>query len=98
MVVKLQVEFLTQPLTPPPPPSHTYNLTPPSFAQNLILKPPGGHNVIAGIYDYIKKVHKDSVMVGFLDGPQGRLLTNTHPLNLLILLNPPYQHTLYTPY
>jgi len=32
---------------------------------------PGGHNVIAGIYDYIKKVHKDSVMVGFMDGPQG---------------------------
>ena len=32
---------------------------------------PGGHNVIAGIYDYIKKVHKDSVMVGFADGPQG---------------------------
>ena len=27
--------------------------------------------MIAGIYDYIKKVHKDSVMVGFADGPQG---------------------------
>ena len=32
---------------------------------------PGGHNVIAGIFDYIKKSSKDSVLVGFLDGPQG---------------------------
>ena len=32
---------------------------------------PGGHNVIAGIYDYIKKVSKDSSMIGFLDGPHG---------------------------
>eukprot|EP00607_Mallomonas_marina_P009969 CAMPEP_0182419788 /NCGR_PEP_ID=MMETSP1167-20130531/4154_1 /TAXON_ID=2988 /ORGANISM="Mallomonas Sp, Strain CCMP3275" /LENGTH=1084 /DNA_ID=CAMNT_0024594885 /DNA_START=57 /DNA_END=3311 /DNA_ORIENTATION=- len=32
---------------------------------------PGGHNVIAGIYDYIKKVNPDSVMLGFLDGPHG---------------------------
>lgn len=32
---------------------------------------PGGHNVIAGIYDYIKKISPDSQMIGFLDGPQG---------------------------
>jgi diphosphate-dependent phosphofructokinase len=32
---------------------------------------PGGHNVIAGIYDFIKKVSPDSRMVGFLNGPQG---------------------------
>jgi diphosphate--fructose-6-phosphate 1-phosphotransferase len=32
---------------------------------------PGGHNVIAGIYDYIKKVHVDSVLIGFMDGPAG---------------------------
>ena len=37
---------------------------------------PGGHNVIAGIYDYIKKVHKDSVMVGFADG-EGFRITKT---------------------
>mmetsp|Transcript_100978 Transcript_100978/g.294051 ORF Transcript_100978/g.294051 Transcript_100978/m.294051 type:complete len:1193 (+) Transcript_100978:53-3631(+) len=32
---------------------------------------PGGHNVIAGIFDSIKQWHADSVMVGFLDGPHG---------------------------
>lgn len=32
---------------------------------------PGGHNVIAGIYDYIKKISESSVMFAFLDGPQG---------------------------
>jgi len=32
---------------------------------------PGGHNVIAGIFDGIKQWHKDSTMVGFLDGPHG---------------------------
>jgi pyrophosphate--fructose-6-phosphate 1-phosphotransferase len=32
---------------------------------------PGGHNVISGIYDFIKKVSPESQMVGFLNGPQG---------------------------
>lgn len=32
---------------------------------------PGGHNVIAGIFDYIKKISPESSMVGFLDGPHG---------------------------
>ncbi|CAL1126702.1 unnamed protein product [Cladocopium goreaui] len=32
---------------------------------------PGGHNVIAGIYDGIKAWNKDSSMYGFLDGPHG---------------------------
>ena len=32
---------------------------------------PGGHNVIAGLYDYIKRVSPDSVLYGFLDGPRG---------------------------
>lgn len=32
---------------------------------------PGGHNVIAGIFDGIKRWHKDSTMIGFLDGPHG---------------------------
>lgn len=31
----------------------------------------GGHNVIVGIYDYIKKVHKNSQLFGFLNGPKG---------------------------
>eukprot|EP01041_Mallomonas_annulata_P009984 gene9985-20762_t len=32
---------------------------------------PGGHNVIAGIYDYVKKISAQSVVIGFLDGPHG---------------------------
>lgn len=31
----------------------------------------GGHNVIVGLYDYIKKVHKNSQLFGFLNGPRG---------------------------
>ena len=32
---------------------------------------PGGHNVIAGLYDGIKKIHPDSRLYGFLMGPGG---------------------------
>jgi len=32
---------------------------------------PGGHNVIAGVYDYIKRCSPESVMIGFTDGPHG---------------------------
>jgi len=32
---------------------------------------PGGHNVIAGIYDGLKKGNKDSKLFGFLGGPSG---------------------------
>jgi diphosphate-dependent phosphofructokinase len=32
---------------------------------------PGGHNVIAGIFDGIKKLHADSKLYGFLGGPGG---------------------------
>lgn len=32
---------------------------------------PGGHNVITGIYDGIKKIHPDSNLYGFLGGPGG---------------------------
>jgi len=31
----------------------------------------GGHNVIVGIYDYIKRIHKNSQLFGFLNGPKG---------------------------
>jgi 6-phosphofructokinase len=31
----------------------------------------GGHNVIVGIYDYIKRIHKSSQLFGFLNGPKG---------------------------
>jgi diphosphate-dependent phosphofructokinase len=32
---------------------------------------PGGHNVISGIFDGVKKLHKDSKVYGFLGGPGG---------------------------
>lgn len=31
----------------------------------------GGHNVIAGLFDALKKLHPDSRLFGFLDGPSG---------------------------
>lgn len=31
----------------------------------------GGHNVIAGVFDYIKRISSDSQMFGFMDGPHG---------------------------
>ena len=31
----------------------------------------GGHNVIAGIYDFIKRISPESELIGFMDGPQG---------------------------
>jgi len=34
---------------------------------------PGGHNVIAGLYDEIKRYNKDSRVFGFLRGPDGLL-------------------------
>jgi len=34
---------------------------------------PGGHNVIAGLFDGLKKVNKDSRLIGFLGGPSGIL-------------------------
>lgn len=32
---------------------------------------PGGHNVITGIYDGLKKANKDNVLFGFIGGPAG---------------------------
>lgn len=32
---------------------------------------PGGHNVISGLFDAIKKIHYDSRLFGFCDGPSG---------------------------
>ena len=32
---------------------------------------PGGHNVICGLFDGIKKIHRDSRLFGFLMGPSG---------------------------
>lgn len=32
---------------------------------------PGGHNVISGLFDGIKKIHRDSRLFGFIMGPGG---------------------------
>lgn len=32
---------------------------------------PGGHNVIAGLYDALKQIHPNSQLIGFLNGPAG---------------------------
>lgn len=38
---------------------------------------PGGHNVICGLYDALKKAHPDSKLIGFLGGPSGILENKT---------------------
>jgi pyrophosphate--fructose-6-phosphate 1-phosphotransferase len=38
---------------------------------------PGGHNVIAGLFEAAKQDHPDSVLLGFLDGPKG-IITNKY--------------------
>ncbi|MDR2733103.1 MAG: diphosphate--fructose-6-phosphate 1-phosphotransferase [Spirochaetota bacterium] len=37
---------------------------------------PGGHNVIAGLFDGLKKIHSESKLIGFLGGPSGILKNN----------------------
>lgn len=32
---------------------------------------PGGHNVVAGLFDALKKLNKDSILIGLLGGPSG---------------------------
>lgn len=47
---------------------------------------PGGHNVIAGLYDALHSLHPDSVLIGFLEGPSG-LLTGSHKIIDLACVN-----------
>jgi pyrophosphate--fructose-6-phosphate 1-phosphotransferase len=37
----------------------------------------GGHNVIAGLFKALRRFHKDSVLIGFRDGPKG-IINNQH--------------------
>ncbi len=32
---------------------------------------PGGHNVLAGLFDGLAQIHPESTLIGFLDGPKG---------------------------
>ncbi|MFZ2087476.1 MAG: diphosphate--fructose-6-phosphate 1-phosphotransferase [Desulfobaccales bacterium] len=38
---------------------------------------PGGHNVIAGVFEAAKRANPDSQVIGFLSGPKG-IITNRH--------------------
>ncbi len=38
---------------------------------------PGGHNVIAGVFEAAKRAHPDNVLIGFLAGPKG-IITNKY--------------------
>ncbi len=42
---------------------------------------PGGHNVIAGLFDGLKACHSDSKLYGFLGGPSGLIDNNYIELN-----------------
>jgi pyrophosphate--fructose-6-phosphate 1-phosphotransferase len=46
---------------------------------------PGGHNVIAGLFDGIKKLNKDNKVYGFLMGPGGLVDHNYQELTLDII-------------
>lgn len=41
----------------------------------------GGHNVLAGLFDGLKQIHSESVLIGFLDGPAGLIENRTKVLD-----------------
>jgi 6-phosphofructokinase len=45
----------------------------PQFDAWSPLSPTGGHNVIAGLLDFLSQRHPGSHLYGFLDGPKGIL-------------------------
>lgn len=47
----------------------------------VFLQAPGGHNLIGGVFDYIKKINRQSQLIGFLNGPQGIYNHNFKELN-----------------
>jgi len=54
--------------------------TGPSLRVGVVLsggQAPGGHNVIAGLYDALKKIHPDSILIGFCDGVAGIIQNKT---------------------
>ncbi|GAB4227181.1 MAG: diphosphate--fructose-6-phosphate 1-phosphotransferase [Chlamydiales bacterium] len=50
----------------------------------------GGHNVIAGIYDSLKKIHPESRLIGFIGGPKGIIENQSTILNEEIIA--PYRN------
>ncbi len=51
---------------------------------------PGGHNVIAGLFDSLKKFHPDSRLIGFFDGPDG--IIHNRSLELTKAVIAPYRN------
>jgi len=52
---------------------------------------PGGHNVISGLFDGIKRIHPESRLFGFLMGPDGLVKHNTWnspPISLMSIATP----------
>lgn len=45
----------------------------------------GGHNVITGLFDALKKMNPDSELIGFKNGPQGIVEGKTVPLTAALL-------------
>ena len=59
-----------------------------SFNVGVILsggQAPGGHNVISGLFDGIKSLHKDNKLYGFLMGPDGLVKHNYMELTAEII-------------
>lgn len=52
---------------------------------------PGGHNVIAGLFDGVKSIHADSKLYGFIGGPSGLIENKTLELTADIIDN--YRNT-----
>lgn len=52
---------------------------------------PGGHNVIAGLFDGLKSINKDSKLIGFLGGPSG--LTDNKYIELTADIISNYRNT-----
>lgn len=48
---------------------------------------PGGHNVIAGLFDALKKLNAESRLIGFLDGPSGIVKDKTLEITETLLEN-----------
>lgn len=46
---------------------------------------PGGHNVIWGLYEALKKLHPDSQLYGFLGGPEGVIQKNYKKIEASLL-------------
>lgn len=42
---------------------------------------PGGHNVVAGLFEALKKIHPKNELLGFLDGPSGLIKNQWKPID-----------------